>query len=296
MKKVIIKLTNMIIIKFIRKLENKKRMGNIDKDFYYLQRNKLEIINSCSHGYKIKPETNILQNLCTDNLSEDEVHVGDIDQDGLILLNINELNEIPSVEKTKFLDRERNQVSLVIKSGYLAIKKKYGQNKFAFVNEIKALHKAVNAGCNVPTILDIDFENLTLTFSYIKGKVIREELAINGAIIRDSQVGKNSEFSYFKRLKIANSRIEEGKKYLYKVVDSEFIKNTFNEFNKLHVNGVVNNDIKYGNIIIEEGTKKPFIIDFEGAYLFSNKESFRYEILAKHDINILKKHFCSGRR
>ena len=40
------------------------------------------------------------------------------------------------------------------------------------------------------TDLDIDFENLALTFSYILGPVLREELAKRGAALRDRDEDK----------------------------------------------------------------------------------------------------------
>lgn len=59
----------------------------------------------------------------------------------------------------------------------MGVKKHYNGNRLSFVNEINALYNLRLSGCNVPAIMDIDFNNLTLTFSYILGTVVREVLA-----------------------------------------------------------------------------------------------------------------------
>ena len=134
----------------------------------------------------------------------------------------------------------------------MGVEKDYRGNRTFFVNETKALYKLGLSGCNVPAILSVDFDNLTLTFSYIQGPILREELAKRGAVLRDRDIDNNPNYNHLPHKKRWLKRIQEGKNFLYKVIDSQFVESLYTELNKMHASGFILDDIKYGNIIIEK--------------------------------------------
>ena len=140
-----------------------------------------------------------------------------------------------------------------------------GNYKILFLHEIEALHVLTGAGCNVPAIMDVDFKNFSLTFSYIPGKYQGEELASSGAMVRDRDVDGNVQFNQLSPGARNLKRIEEGRKYIRHSVNEEFIDTLFDQMRKIHAAGFRINDVKYGNVIIEKKTGNPYLIDFESS-------------------------------
>ena len=73
----------------------------------------------------------------------------------------------------------------------------------------------------------------------------------------------------------------------------QFIELIFSELNKIHSARFIWNDIKYGNIIIEEQSGKPYLIDFDWALRFSELGKKAFKILSNRDIE--KFNTCFGR-
>ena len=93
--------------------------------------------------------------------SSNEVVIGDIDQDGFLLSNFGSIQNIPTVSKNQFYERKRFHLQLVAVHGFIGIKKNYKGNKIAFVNEIQGLYRLGKAGCNVPVLMNVDFDKAT---------------------------------------------------------------------------------------------------------------------------------------
>jgi tRNA A-37 threonylcarbamoyl transferase component Bud32 len=199
--------------------------------------------------------------------------------------------KVPSVSKTDFLVIKRFGLRVVAIDGYVCVEKHYEGNKSSFVNEIEAHCHLRRAGCNVPVIMDVDFDNLTLTFSYISGPVLHEELAKRGAVVRDRDIEENPELTRSGRRKKMLNRILEGRRVLSEVIDSNFIELILTELNKIHEARFIWNDIKYGNIIIEERTGKPYLIDFDWALRFPELGENAFRILSERDIEKFNKCF-----
>ncbi len=271
----------------IRRSERIKRRLLCKIDFQLLKKNKQQILDGFINGYKIKANESLLQ--LADIQNKREIIIGEFDGDGFLYTRYNFISDIPKATDGHFINRNRNKIYFVVKDGYFALKKSYG-NRQSFVNEIKAFYKLVNSNCNIPSIFDIDFNDLTVTLSFIEGKVLREELARQGAKVRIRDVGWNPE-SILERRKFVEKKIYEMKKYLLKVVDGNFIDNLEVEINKLHSYGIINNDIKYQNIIIEKYSKEPFIIDFENSYVFNKTKGWKFNRFRKIDKAAFLKQF-----
>ncbi|MBU9723084.1 MULTISPECIES: hypothetical protein [Bacillaceae] len=279
----------MTIVKLIKIIEARLRRYHCRKNIDKIRSMKDEIIRCSENGYRISAEELGISKEKYDEGSE--VVIGEFDQDGFILSYVGNLKGFPTTTEEDYMKRERFKIFLVIKDGYLAIRKHYCNNELSFLNELKVLHILSNSNLNVPSILDINFEELTITQSYIHGKVLREEMAKQGAKIRDRQIGKNSDYPRSERRKLVKQRLDEGKRFLNSIVDKDFIINVNALIRNIHSKGIIINDIKYGNIIIDHVDKKPFIIDFESSWVFEKQNTWKFRLLLKHEKMLISKHF-----
>jgi len=269
-----------------------------EKKIRYWRQNKDALLCLADNGYKIRAQQLGLDwekiRLSADAQQQPrKVELGEIDQDGFLLSKVGAISNVPSVSHKQFLRRKRFSLRVVAIDGYVCVEKNYKGSKSSFINEIEAHYHLGRAGCNVPVIMDVDFNNLTLTFSYILGRVLREELAKRGAIIRDRDIEENPSLTRSGRRKRVLNRIQEGRRVLSDVVDSEFIELIFAELSKIHEARFIWNDIKYGNVIIEGQSGKPYLIDFDWALRFEELGKRAFRILSQRDVEKFKR--CFGR-
>jgi tRNA A-37 threonylcarbamoyl transferase component Bud32 len=256
-----------------------------------------EVLTAAKTGYKIKTENlglseESLKQLLKAQCKSREIVIGQIDHDGFLLSNFDFAPDIPTVSQQYFLTRKRFKLELVAIDGYVGIRKSFKGNKQSFINELRALHLLGLAGCNIPTLMKIDFDNLVLTFSYIAGPVLREELAKKGAILRDRDVDNNPDFMCLQEEQIRIKRIEEGRRILYDVIDHEFVEDLFDQFRKIHESKFIHG-VKYGNIIIEKASGKPYLIDFELSSYYPHLCKNSFIILRDKDIEQFNLHFAT---
>lgn len=260
-----------------------------DKEIEYWRQNKEELLRLGKRGYRIKIEDLVLNQEKLELLKKvqqrsHEVVIAEIDEDGFLLSHFGLIRNALTVSEKQFLVRKHHNLKLVAINGYVGVKKDYKGEKLSFVNEIKALHSLGLAGCNVSAIMDVDFDNLTLTFSYILGPILREELAKRGAVLRDRDVDDNPDFVRLNREERRLKRIQEGKRVLYNVINLQSVESLFTELNKIHASGFILRDIKYGNMVIEKKSGKLYLIDFEGVRHYPNLGKNSFRILRDRDI------------
>jgi tRNA A-37 threonylcarbamoyl transferase component Bud32 len=259
------------------------------KRILYWRQNKQKLLGLAERGYKTKIESLGLD-LAKVRSTEDgrqpsqKVELGEIDQDGFLLSKVGTISNVPSVSGKQFLPRKRFDLRMVAVNGYVCVEKRYRGNKSSFVNEIEAHYALGLAGCNIPVIMDVDFDNLTLTFSYISGAVLHEELARRGAVVRDRDIEDNPQLTRLAKRKRARRRIAESRRVLYDVIDSQFVEDLSAELRKVHEARFIWNDIKYGNIIIEKHSGKPYLIDFDWALRYPKLGPTAWRILRDRDI------------
>lgn len=278
-----------LYLKFYRRLRDLKYRRDSGREFQYWRANREQLLKPAEQGYRLKIEDLGLSEENLERLKKqvrqqpNEVIIADVDQDGFLLSYFGPIKHKPTVPKEQFLIRKRFGVSLVAINGYVGVKKNYRKQKLRFLNELRALYHLASAGCNVPAILDVDFDNLILVFSYIPGAVLSQELAKKGAVLYERDVRK-TDYADLSRKERRPIRIQEAKKVLYEVIDSEFTERIFAELSKIHAAGVIGNDIKYGNIITEQYSGQPFWIDFEHAPYYPNLGQRASQLLRDQDI------------
>lgn len=251
-----------------------------EKKIQYWRQNKQKLLSLAARGYRTRVESLGLD----PSKFRSVVELGEIDQDGFLLSKAGDLPNVPSVSREHFLARKRFGLRMVAVNGYVGVEKNYKGNKSAFVNEIEAHYHLGLAGCNIPVIMEVDFDNLTLTFSYIRGRVLHDELARRGAVVRDRDIEDNPQLSWLGKRRKARRRIEESRRVLYDVIDSQFADDLAAQLRKVHEARFIWNDIKYGNVIIEEHSGKPYMIDFDWALRYPNLGPTAWRILCERDM------------
>jgi len=268
------------------------------KRIQYWRQNKQKLLSLAERGYKTRIENLGLDPAKIRSIEDclqksQKVELGEIDQDGFLLSKVGVISKVPGVSDMHFIARKRFDLRMVAMNGYVCIEKHYKGNKSAFVNEIEAHYYLGLAGCNIPVIMDVDFDRLTLTLSYISGRGLRKELAKRGAVLRDRDIEDNPQLTWYAKRKRARRRIAEARRVLYDVIDSQFVENLFTQLRKVHEARFIWNDIKYGNIIIEEHSGKPYLIDFDWALRFDELGRNAFRILSSRDIE--KFNECFGK-
>lgn len=237
-----------------------------------LKNQKKSLLENSRGGYKIRPERlgldgNALFQVKGRSIDQETVYLGEIDQDGYIFGDYEGLSKIPLVPRESFMPREKFKISLVVVGGYVGVEKWYGNRKREFLSELSTLLKFNELGFNVPAVLDYDLDKRTLTMSYVHGDVLREALARKGARLLDRQLGKQSEHPASERKLVEQKRVDEALRVMDQVIDAEGVAAIQEQICRIHEAGYVLVDIKYGNIILEKTTGKPFLVDFESAIL-----------------------------
>jgi hypothetical protein len=211
-----------------------------------------------------------------------EVLVADIDQDENWISHIGTIDGFWDSPPDDFLPRKRHDVQVVAVNEIVGIKKNYRGKKMEFLNELRNLHHLGKANCAVPPIIEVDFEQLSITFSFIIGKSIRKLLAEHGAKILDSDMESNPE-----NIDSGDGdefRIHEAAKLLDSVLQYPIRVRVLEELRKIIDAGVIGNDVRYNNLIIEKDTNMPYWIDFEEPIQYPKWMRSLYKHLGNRDL------------
>jgi putative peptidoglycan lipid II flippase len=220
-----------------------------------------------------------------------EIALADIDQDGFLCSRVAALRDVPIVSRDRFAPRARFDLIVVDLDGVPGVKKHFKGDVPGFIAELAASHDLHEAGCRVPAILDVDFEELTITLEFLPGPVLREELARHGAVVRDRDVATHPSYSRLSPRKQRAMRLEEGKAVLDRVIDTQTVEGLFAELKKIHAAGYVLHDIKFGNVILGESPGEPYFIDFDRARAYHQLSPLAFRVLRDRDYVKFNEHF-----
>jgi glycosyltransferase involved in cell wall biosynthesis/serine/threonine protein kinase len=274
---------------FYRRYKNLRYCLNLDREILHWKAQKEEILKAGKNGYRLHIDEFGLSKEGLDKVkktlqNQSEPVIADIDQDGLFFSYFGTIDGVSTISREKFLKKTRFIVNVIVFEKTVAIKKQYKGNRISFLNELSALYNLGLAGCNVPSILNVDFEDLSIIFSYIRGSNLQEQLAQKGALIRDRDIQKDAELMRLSEKERWKKYLQEGKRVLSSVLNSQFIEDLFGELKKIHKVGFELYDIKYGNIIIEKMSQKPFLVDFDSATNYSSLWEKVFSVMRDRDI------------
>jgi len=228
--------------------------------------------------------------------TSDEVPLADIDQDGLLLSHVGPIPDTPQVSADDYMPRKRFLLTLVARrGGDLGVRKNFRGNVFAFAAELKALHLFAQIGCSVPAVLDVDFDRLTITESYVQGRVLRDELAKRGAVPRDRDLVNDAAFHALPAEARRLAFVVKDPRVLAEVVDAAFVDSVFEQVRRIHDTGLVLYDVKYGNIVIEKRSGRPYLLDFDWSANFAPLGRWLHRFLRDMDTGRLNRLFGTER-
>lgn len=197
-----------------------------------------------------------------------EVLLAEFDQNNRVLSSIGKipLYSGSTINESDFMKRSRNKIELVLIDSNLVIKKKYKSFK-AFLTETIALY-VLNHVTNVPKLYSLNIFKLISYQSFMIGENIGSELAMNGTSVSDQYQldvhypGPDRWNPSILPLSVINVRNS-----ITKETTPAFRHDLRKLISQIHENGIIINDLKYGNIIKNGDT--PYLIDFDsGNYYF----------------------------
>ena len=263
---------------------------NTNRDLEYWSSRKSEIISGCNEGMDIADlglDEHGLKLVEREVRTTNQVVIAELDQEGYFHSHFGTIDGVPCVDDANVIPC----LNLVAVDRKVGIKKKYNTCAYSFVREIEALYVLRKAGCNVPSILDVDFENCSLTVSWIPGAVLREQLPLNGAILRDREVDGDPRFNQVSPEIRPLKKTDERKRYFRNVVSQDFIEKIFGQVEKIHSAGFLMNDLGFGNVIVGKKTGNPYFIDFESSDKFKGMGRRAFRHLRDNDIGKFNMYF-----
>ena len=282
------------------KLRVMEHQFNADREIRRWELRKEEVLRAGEGGCRTKLEDLGLQSTQLTSIrrriadSPSEVVIAEVDWDGYLVSRYGPIKNAPTISQDEAVPRTRSLLDVVAVNGYVGVKKSYRGAKGPFIRELKAIHVLGLGGCNVPAIMDVDFDRLTITFSYILGINIRLESIKQGAAVRFRDINENPDYIRLSPKLRLNWRIREGKRVLHQVVEEARIADLFIAVQRVHACGFVISDIKHGNVIVEQRSGKPYLIDFEYARDRASLGKHCFRILRDQDIEKFNLHFDSN--
>lgn len=278
-----------------RRYRSLARALNLNKEMAHWQSIKEKVLELGKHGYSLHIDEIGLEEKELNRLKKQleygtEVVIAAVDQDGRLLSHFGPIEGLPMVSKQEFLTKTRFYLEICGINDEVVVKKQYGGNKLAFLTELDILHCLASVGCNVPAIKDVNFDDLCISMSFVAGCSLQEMMAGRGALIRDGDIKRNQRLMSLSSKERMGLYCEEGKQFLSSVVDQQFIDELYIELKKIHQAGVELYDIKWGNVIVEDTTGKPFLVDFDSARRYPNTKSKVFTIERDRDIEKLNFH------
>ena len=198
-----------------------------------------------------------------------------INQKDKLISQFNQSNEqlshlsINDKKQTEFVARERNVVSLVIHQNQVCLMKCY-ENINCLINEVRALDKLKKID-GVPKLLDINLSKKQAYQSFMPGISLAHSLIKQGCTeeeiyLYENEMSENN--GYPKRL---------FKDYGRNLVSDDFISQFKQLLHDIHKNDVLIRDVKFGNIINNNGI--PLLVDFDCASILKNTKEDKLRTL-----------------
>jgi serine/threonine protein kinase len=129
----------------------------------------------------------------------------------------------------------------------------------------------------------IDFNRPSLTTSYINGKPLSDILVKRGELLHTSTCDSLPDLEGLSRREQIKLGILSARPFLHEIIDQQFVNHAFKELAKIHAARLIWNDIKYGNIIVEKCSGKPYLIDFDHARYYPRLLSPLFKLLCEND-------------
>jgi serine/threonine protein kinase len=209
-----------------------------------------------------------ISRILTAAASNGEALVAELDQNNRVLSHVGDIPLYQAALATpdEFRKRSRNRMQIVVTSGVVAVKKKYGIYGL-FINEVIALD-ALSGIDGVPKILAVNPKEGVLYQSFLLGKNLGSLMAERGASVSlQYRVGKaypgRADWSGSERVPRERALVLQA---LHETVDDHFIASLGKLVATIHNAGVALHDVKHGNVLICDN--RPHLCDFDVSCFF----------------------------
>lgn len=213
-----------------------------------------------------------------------ELVIGDFDQDGGIAPRFGGIAGLATLPEGHFMPRSGCPVLLVDLGGRLGVRKQF--RSFArFVLELEAMAALEPLGCAIPRLMNVNWESWWITSEFVLGDVVRELLAAAGADIRDRDSDRPP------GRKREAMRVRAGRALVASVLSRADVSAIGEALAAIHRAGFVLEDVKFGNIILQSGSRRPVFVDFERALPVRRLPRLLADYLRGIDVRKLRDHF-----
>lgn len=200
----------------------------------------------------------------------EEVLIAEFDQENRVLSHIGLIPALASslVEREQFVPRRRHQIELVVVSDTLAVKKVH-RYFGTFANELLALRALADVP-GVPKVIGVRRRGRVLYQSFLPGTNLGSALAAKGISVplQHSLASKYPSDGKWRDRIGASKERSQAVTAVRAILDKPSLDRLGNLFTAVHNAGVAIRDVKYGNVILSDGT--PSLCDFDGAEVFSS--------------------------
>jgi tRNA A-37 threonylcarbamoyl transferase component Bud32 len=190
--------------------------------------------------------------------------------------------------------RSRTQGDLVtLPGGTIGVRKRH-PNRWRFFCELRALQALHGHGCRVPDVLEADFEARAVISTYIPGPVVTDILAPICTAARDRDYDAEVPQHVLHGRARWASRLSAMRDAATAVLPASFGAQVAEQVRLLHRARVIWGNVKYGNIVIEEGTGLPWLVDFDYAGYFPRLSESLFMALSSDEAANCAWHFANA--
>lgn len=193
----------------------------------------------------------------------EEVVLGQVDNDGRLLGNFGQLPDWVPVSPGDFVTRHRFPLDLVLKDGFVLIRKNFRGNRVRFSREWYNLARLAQQA-NVPAVYKVD-ENRTLLYkNMVVGRTVRDILVEAGVPILNVQTESDPSLASLPASERLQAILARGTKHLSACLPNAFFQELEQQVDAIHREGVAGLSLTFGNVMVD-ADGHPWLIDLEGA-------------------------------
>ncbi|HEX5107718.1 MAG TPA: hypothetical protein VFV95_04695 [Vicinamibacterales bacterium] len=226
--------------------------------------------------------------------TQSHVVLGEFDRDSLLHPHVGPLPGIHDVTD-EFQPRRNTRLQLVATADGVGVRK-YHQNRWRFLCELRALQALEATDSRIPSVLDADFEHLAITSTFIPGTVLTERLAAHSPGVRDRDVRTLDVYEGIGGRRRWRARIKEGNRVLHRAVPRDFGRQVLHELQRIHAARVIWGDVKFGNIIVDRPAQRPWLLDFDYAGHLPRLWEPLFRALCRRELAYFELHFGKDAR
>lgn len=215
-------------------------------------------------AYPAPPETRKAVNAVVSASPQAEIVIGQIDNDGRVYCPFGPLPYVHSISRDEFVPRYRFPLSIVVRDGWVLVRKDFRGERERFLNECFNL-LCLDGKANTPRVYAVDAQACIVYKELVQGCTVRDLLVQAGADILTVNVQADPAL---KKLS-ASERIEavwkRGQAFFESALPSPFIEQLARQMDQIHAQGVTRLSLTFGNIMVDAADGRPWLIDLEGS-------------------------------